>query len=279
MEIENAHLPESDDDDEDPFGFAPVTSMAERSGDPQLDALIEEFKASTWDDEEEGPVPMGEFRDPEYAFAMCGHVTQAFNAFLQSRGIASQAIEMSDEGWAADGTFDQWGYGDRPLETNLGETNEGHAVSMVEMPSGTYLIDWTGSQYNYTEFPMVQRLNQGGSWDRQWTASIDPDYLFVYYKSELRVKKWEHNLREADMLQELLDEFGVDMTKTGIDIDPAEVAAGEIFTYSDGKRRVEHKQLSNPEVREHAEDLIEDHFGEWNLLNGVDRDPDSGQFV
>ena len=110
------------------------------------------------------------------------------------------------------------------------------------------------------------------------TAANDPDYLFVYYKSELRVKKWEHNLHQADMLDELLDEYGMDMSNQGLDIDPAEVAAGEIFTYPDGERRIEHKQLSNPDVREHAEELIDDWLTGWRGLDQV-RDPDTGQFV
>lgn len=109
-------------------------------------------------------------------------------------------------------------------------------------------------------------------------ASRDPDYLFVYYKSELRVKKWEHSLRQADMLEELLDEFDVDMGNSGLDIDPAEVAAGEIYAYPDGEYRVEHKQLSNPDVREYAEDLIQDWLWDWRSLDQA-RDPSSGQFV
>jgi hypothetical protein len=106
----------------------------------------------------------------------------------------------------------------------------------------------------------------------------EPDYLFVYYKSELRMKKWEHSLRQADMLEELLDEFDVDMGNSGLDIDPAEVAAGEIYAYPDGEYRVEHKQLSNPDVREYAEDLIQDWLWDWRSLDQA-RDPSSGQFV
>lgn len=106
-------------------------------------------------------------------------------------------------------------------------------------------------------------------------ASRDPDYLFVYYKSELRVKKWEHDLRPADMLRDLLDEFDESPDK---DIDATEVAAGTIFTFPDGEYRVEHKQLANPEVREHAEELLDEWLGEWRSLNQA-RDPASGQFV
>lgn len=106
-------------------------------------------------------------------------------------------------------------------------------------------------------------------------AGRDPDYLFVYYKSELRVKKWEHDLRPADMLRDLLDEFDESPDK---DIDATEVAAGTIFTFPDGEYRVEHKQLANPEVREHAEELLDEWLGEWRSLNQA-RDPASGQFV
>jgi hypothetical protein len=109
-------------------------------------------------------------------------------------------------------------------------------------------------------------------------SSGDPDYLFVYYKSELRVVKWESGLRQADMLSDLLDEFGVDMSNVTLDIDPNEVAAGEIYDY-DERYLVEHKQLSNPDVREKAEELIREWHRDKQTVFGADRDPNTGQFT
>jgi hypothetical protein len=139
--------------------------MAERTGDPELDKLIEEFANHDmlWPDDE--ALPISEMRDRRKAKGMCGEVTTAFQAFVWHEtdgAIYPDNVEMSDGASdARSPTFEEMGYGDhKPGEPR-------HLVSKFEMPSGTYLIDWTASQYGYKEFPMVQRLD-AGQWQREW---------------------------------------------------------------------------------------------------------------
>lgn len=170
-----------------------------------------------------------------------------------------------------------------PLETFLQEIERN--LGGEPIPGQGVLYKENQPRYEYSPYKVIQPdepittwkdLDVPGTFSKK--AGRDPDYLFVYYKSELRMKKWEHSLRQSDMLEELLDEFDVDMGNSGLDIDPAEVAAGEIYAYPDGEYRVEHKQLSNPDVREYAEDLIQDWLWDWRSLDQA-RDPSSGQFV
>jgi hypothetical protein len=140
--------------------------MAERTGDPKLDWLIEEFANHDmlWPDDEE--LPVRTMRNRRKAKGMCGEVTTAFQAFVwyeTDGALYPENAAMSDEADARSPTFAQMGYGDR----QPGEPR--HLVSKVEMPSGTYLIDWTASQYGYKEFPLVQRL-EGDQWQREWTV-------------------------------------------------------------------------------------------------------------
>lgn len=83
----------------------------------------------------------------------------------------------------------------------------------------------------------------------------DPDYIYVYYGSELHVEPWEHSLRYEDLLDHLLEKFGLDISKNMIDLDPTMVDAGELRQRGD-KILVEHRQLNDPEVRKHAEEAL-----------------------
>lgn len=99
---------------------------------------------------------------------------------------------------------------------------------------------------------------------RAVAAETDPSYLYVYYMGELHVEPYAPGVSYERMLDNLLAEFGQDLSKTAIDIDPTKVDAGEIrprgFSVS-----IEHKQLSDPQVREYAERAIHDW---WNKQNG-----------
>jgi uncharacterized protein (DUF1810 family) len=132
------------------------TSMAERTGDPTLDKLIEEYFGVL-----RSQMKVEELQDPQWAAGACVHETQRFVAFLQKNGVDAFIDDTRPY------RPDEFGYQDRPLP---GKFNQ-HIVAFVKMPSGTYMIDWTAAQYGYQEFPMVQRLNDEGSWDRQWTAA------------------------------------------------------------------------------------------------------------
>lgn len=156
------------------------TSMAERSGDPQLDSLIEEFM-------QDKDYEVNMYRDSETAWGACADVSEFFADWLAERGIRANTdwdetvMKQMDMPWAQEGRdahpFD-YGYQDRPFSPepegleykqreDADDPNEQHHTTIVQMPSGTYSVDFTASQYGYTEFPMVQKLQDGG-WQRQW---------------------------------------------------------------------------------------------------------------
>ena len=169
-------------------------TMAERTGDPELDALIEEylnqnqfdwwscngfdwatgeFMGDTWSRDElrdksreqEGdyaPGDLSTLRNPDTAFGLCGDLARDFRVFLADHGINSRVLGGDPEA----------------MYNDITEHEGGHAVTEVTMPSGTYMIDWTATQYGYTEFPMVQRLNEG-QWEREWKTSSSVTYQEV----------------------------------------------------------------------------------------------------
>ncbi len=141
------------------------TAMAQRSGNPQLDALIEQFQR-----DEHEYIDM--YRNAEDAAGNCAEVTDYFVNWLHQHGVhAFPAQEPStrflesnphfepDE-WGA--TPDEYGYSDRATPGH-----PVHDVAMIEMAGTTYMVDWTASQYGYSEFPMVQQLvGPGHTWER-----------------------------------------------------------------------------------------------------------------
>jgi hypothetical protein len=159
--------------------------MAERSGDPELDSLIEAyleqnqfdwwscngfdeagvFRGDEWtreqlrqrsidSDGEYAPGDLSTLREPDTAYGLCGDLARDFARFMSEHGIAADLLGGNPE----------------DLYHDVQEHEGGHAVTRVKMPSGTYMVDWTAAQYNYTEFPMVQKLNDG-QWQREWNAT------------------------------------------------------------------------------------------------------------
>lgn len=141
-------------------------AMAERSGDPELDRLIDEymFRGYATEDtmgENIGDDPLMTFeidhlREPGNAAGMCSEVSLDFWSFLRSRGIEATIQEA---------TPDAAGYTDR---NEIGESC--HDWVEVSLPSGTYMVDFTPAQYGYKELPMVQRLDDKGNWQRKWSS-------------------------------------------------------------------------------------------------------------
>lgn len=158
-----------------------VEAMAERTGDPELDALIEQYLArnefdwwenafegnkfmgDTWTREQleqnqveengaYGPGDLSKMRDPGVAEGQCGSLARDFQRFMQARGIKVELLSDNPEN----------------LYHDVGENTGGHAVTLVHFHGQIYSVDWTAAQYQYKEFPMVQRLNDGG-WQREWT--------------------------------------------------------------------------------------------------------------
>lgn len=84
-----------------------------------------------------------------------------------------------------------------------------------------------------------------------------PDYAWVYYMSELKTVPYEHNIRFDKILEDLFDDFGVDLGNTLMDVDPTDVAAGVVYKEP---FEIEHRQLGKPEIREQAEAALENRY-------------------
>lgn len=171
-----------------------MLSMAERTGDPELDALINEFikenptiMYESWSGSEydkQQPLDAMEYQpgipgEEQNSVGMCGVAAEQFAKWLREHKI--NAV-VGDEEWTYANIFngmdpiqyehdaDIFGYADRTDPGNDWDTT--HCVTIVEKDGHTYAIDWTASQYGYSEWPMVQRLDRiedsQAFWQREW---------------------------------------------------------------------------------------------------------------
>jgi SAM-dependent methyltransferase len=169
--------------------------MAERTGDPELDAAIDRFMKEEYRylcGGEKDPENAVDYRNPEDSYGECYEVSDFFanwlyqnypdmDAYLPEDETAMEGMPWTEEG--RDPHPHDFGYTDRPGSDIFGypddsvkDEDEQHHVVIVKRPSGTYTIDWTASQYGYTEFPMIQRLDQG-QWQRQWKSGASADFV------------------------------------------------------------------------------------------------------
>jgi hypothetical protein len=190
-------------------------AMAQRTGEPELDALIEQFiREMHWT---EG----SDLQKPSVAQGQCGEISWAFSRFLDEHNITSYCWIGGKPGhpwqdqenalsvdpaikrprpsdfevfpWGPTG----WGYTDR---TRRGERD--HDATIVEFNGQTYMVDWTAAQFGYTEFPMVQRLEgyedaerlneelepydvRMPRWQREWTSSSATELVPTYVLMEM----------------------------------------------------------------------------------------------
>jgi ribosomal protein S27E len=152
---------------------------------------------------------------------------------------------------------------------------------ITDMDGGlAVVLDPTTGEENIAPIDQIQRLIEP---QPKVAGERNPDFLFVYYNGKLRVEEHHHNKRFQDLLSRLLAESGINMDEAMMDLNPAEVAAGEVYEFEDGSVRVDHKQLAHEEVRERADVALtawfetkDDVFGEGDVQP---RDPDSGQFI
>lgn len=129
-------------------------SMAQQTGDPLIDEVIQRFMAG---ESELCPEGVDFLRDPDQAYQMCSDLSEAFTEFASKRLPTNYEVTQSEPGH-----FTEFGYHDAPVQ---GFPN--HEVTYIEDPQGTfYMIDFTASQYGYQEMPMVQRKN----WDEHFTT-------------------------------------------------------------------------------------------------------------
>ncbi len=138
-----------------------LKSMATRTGDPALDALLDSFQ-QTWVGKRPGELRVSSLTDPALAEALCNTVSFQLAEHLRANGYDAEC--GSEEGTYS--TPGQAGYTDR---ITLGI--EQHDWTEVTAADGReYMVDFTAAQYGYTEFPMVQRLsNDGVTWERNFT--------------------------------------------------------------------------------------------------------------
>jgi hypothetical protein len=114
--------------------------MAEHTGDPELDELIEEFKhhgecrlGNEADDV--WRIPISEFRKPEQAFMYCDAVSVSLVEFLKGRGVERACVHWTEV----------------PVQFSLP-----HCVVRVEKDGRTYSVDFTAAQVGRQEFPLIE---------------------------------------------------------------------------------------------------------------------------
>lgn len=128
------------------------TAMADRSGDPFIDAMIEEFLRQPGTQE---------LVDPQVSHGDCVEISEAFKAFVEPRLPGDYRVYLTHT------DLDEMGYEiqsgsaggevlDGDGEIVVGHYDE-HAVVSIYTPDSRwpFLIDFTASQYGYTDLPKV----------------------------------------------------------------------------------------------------------------------------
>lgn len=152
-----------------------VKAMAERTGDPELDSLINRFMEEEYEylcGGERDPDNRMDYRKPEDAAGECAEVSEFFANWLIEQGIDAQVSgdRIVDDELTEDYLSpEDFGYHDRAIPGF-----ENHSATIVWKDGHEYMVDFTASQYGYKEFPMVQRLD-GDKWQREWTAATSED--------------------------------------------------------------------------------------------------------
>ncbi len=132
--------------------------MADRSGIPEIDKLIEEFLRTPMGDWITDDLPNDALRDPELSHGACQSVAEDFAEFAKARGFKAYATDTDlDEmgytpsikpfGETGFDANDEMTYGFYPEHTVNSIYLDGHALPIV--------IDFTASQYGYTDHPKV----------------------------------------------------------------------------------------------------------------------------
>ena len=135
--------------------------MAERTGIPSLDALLSRFAAQKQN---------SRLREAGYASGLCFTASERFIEFLcrhkwNGEAYLSGGHEGSNPLAYELITAQELGYGDRSISGW-----EGHTLVLIEHESDIYSVDFTCAQYGYSEFPLVQRLDDTG-WVRDFLSS------------------------------------------------------------------------------------------------------------
>lgn len=143
------------------------TAMADRSGIPEVDSLIEDFLKRPMGDWTNDDRPNSVLMDPVASEGACVSVTDDFVEFAKSRGFKAYTTHTD---------LDELGYRKRPKGSYFE-----HAVASIYIDGQSWPIevDFTASQYGYKDHPKVTSsktalpvgLNDIGSQTVSWRAS------------------------------------------------------------------------------------------------------------
>lgn len=133
------------------------TAMADRSGIPEIDQLIEDFLKQPIQDRSDGTELVETLRDPASSHGMCDMVTAQFVNFARERGFKAYAERDYLDVWGYEITNEPQGE-ILDSESNIipGHYDE-HCVAAIYL-EGTrrpIWIDFTASQYGYSDHPKV----------------------------------------------------------------------------------------------------------------------------
>lgn len=135
--------------------------MADRTGNPEIDALIEEFLRMPQGDWTTDDNPYEALRDPENSHGNCQVVTEHFVEFARSKGFKAYVThtDLDEMGYEPTGEGGEIGFNEND-EMEYGFYPE-HTIAtiVVDDPSRPYgreyYIDFTATQYGYTDHPKV----------------------------------------------------------------------------------------------------------------------------
>lgn len=152
--------------------------MAERTGHEHIDAQIKRYierdewvamsvavkLTSVWGTErevkdevrEQDRRPLSMLQGSTGADGNCDTIAYQFTKWLENHSVKAR--------YEADLLpIAEWGYNDRMIHGCTW-----HTATIVEAGGHEYMIDFTAAQYGYGEFPLVQRREAGGQWQREF---------------------------------------------------------------------------------------------------------------
>lgn len=167
--------------------------MAERTGIPHIDALIESFLTETIkgcsDDVHYGKEilvadlaydpTLGPGEQPSSGW--CGAATRAFGFHLGYGGVRSHNTDDDITGHFTCHGYDDLPYG--PLDEYGDPEDErlspSHCANMVFDGDYMFMIDWTAAQYGYESCPYVRRIDRETGWQ------------LAHFGNEIDHSKWQ----------------------------------------------------------------------------------------
>jgi SWIM zinc finger len=136
-----------------------VVAMADRTGNPEIDKLIEDFLQTPQGEWTTDTDPIDALRDPERAHGVCQMVTEQFVQFAKQRGFTAYVTDtdVDEMGYKPTGQGGEIGF-DENDEMQYGFYPE-HTIATIVLPGTGYgrefYIDFTATQYGYTDHPKV----------------------------------------------------------------------------------------------------------------------------